>query len=247
MVRLLRGIYFWAMGLLVTSTLFLFACVRHWLTRFEAADTNGRPVHAVASLWGKALIELMPGWRVTIEGRENLPADGTPVVMVANHESMADIWAMYYLGVQFRWLSKKEVFKLPLIGKTMRWAGYVSVDRKNRESGVEAMRQSAARLKQGLAMFFFPEGTRSEDGRIKPFKLGAFKLAYEERVPIIPIAIHGAGDLFPKGSALPGKHAHIRIKILPQVRPPIELEAKSLDGFASQIRDQIIAAHASII
>jgi 1-acyl-sn-glycerol-3-phosphate acyltransferase len=102
MSRLIRGIYFWLMGFSVTTLCFTLAAIQHFFGRFTKNTQNGRPVHAMASLWGKSLIQLMPGWRVTIEGRENLPPDGTPVVMVANHESMADIWAMYYLGVQFR-------------------------------------------------------------------------------------------------------------------------------------------------
>jgi 1-acyl-sn-glycerol-3-phosphate acyltransferase len=246
MSRLIRGIYFWLMGFSVTTLCFTLAAIQHFFGRFTKNTQNGRPVHAMASLWGKSLIQLMPGWRVTIEGRENLPPDGTPVVMVANHESMADIWAMYYLGVQFRWLSKKEVFNLPMIGHAMRWAGYVSVDRKSRESGAEAMRQSANRLRAGLAMFFFPEGTRSADGRIKDFKLGAFKLARDEKSPILPIAIHGAGELFPKGSALPGHHAHIRLRILPLVPPPKPQDGETLETYAARVRQQIIEAHAAI-
>jgi 1-acyl-sn-glycerol-3-phosphate acyltransferase len=247
MVRLIRALYFWTMGLIVTTILFTATWLRHLQSSRAKKPSHGRPEHRIASLWGKALIKLMPGWRVTIEGQEFLPIGDVPFIMVANHESMADIWAMYYLGVQFRWLSKKEVFNIPMIGHAMRWAEYVSVDRKNRESGVEAMRQSAIRLRQGLPMFFFPEGTRSTDGQIKKFKLGAFKLASEEKVPILPIAIHGAGDLFPKGSALPGNKAHIRIKILPMVPPPSELEARHLDVYAANVREQIVSAHQSIL
>jgi 1-acyl-sn-glycerol-3-phosphate acyltransferase len=236
--------YFWVMGLTVTIVLFTCAAIRHALTKIFKGDHAGRPVHAVASLWGRALIQLMPGWKVTIEGAEHIPPDGTPIVIVANHESMADIWAMYYLGIQFRWLSKKEVFKIPLIGHAMRWAEYVSVDRKSRESGAEAMRQSAARLKSGLAMFFFPEGTRSADGVIKEFKVGAFKLARDHQAPVLPIAIHGAGDLFPKGSALPGEHAHIRLRVLPLVEAPSP--AEDLHAYADRVRTMIVDAHASI-
>lgn len=245
MKRLIRGIYFWIMGFMVTLFFFSWSWVKHSIGKLSKNLNAGRPVHALASGWGRGLIQLMPGWKVTIEGRENLPPDGTPVVIVANHESMADIWAMYYLGVQFRWLSKKEVFDLPMIGSAMRWAGYVSVDRKSRESGVDAMRQSAQRLRSGLAMFFFPEGTRSADGKIKDFKLGAFKLARDEQASVLPLAIHGAGDLFPKGSALPGDHAHIRIRILPMLPPPSK-DGEDLHAFASRVREQIIQAHAAI-
>lgn len=244
MNRLIRGIYFWVMGFTVTLVLFTCAAIRQGLSKFTKNPQAGRPVHGLASLWGRSLIKLMPGWKVTVEGAEHIPPDGTPVVIVANHESMADIWAMYYLGIQFRWLSKKEVFKIPMIGHAMRWAEYVSVDRKSRESGAEAMRQSANRLKAGLAMFFFPEGTRSTDGMIKEFKIGAFKLARDHKAPVLPIAIHGAGDLFPKGSALPGDHAHIRLRILPLVPAPNASE--DLNVYAANIRSSIVSAHTAI-
>jgi 1-acyl-sn-glycerol-3-phosphate acyltransferase len=232
------------MGFTVTLVCFGLAAYRRMVCKLTKNPQGGRPIHAAATIWGRALIQLMPGWKVTIEGAEHIPPDGTSVVIVANHESMADIWAMYYLGIQFRWLSKKEVFKLPMIGHAMRWAEYVSVDRKSRESGAEAMRQSSLRLNAGLAMFFFPEGTRSPDGVIKDFKLGAFKLARDHNAPVLPIAIHGAGDLFPKGSALPGHHAHIRIRVLPMV--PAPTTGDDLHGYAAKVRSMIVDAHAAI-
>jgi 1-acyl-sn-glycerol-3-phosphate acyltransferase len=243
--KLLRTVYFWVTSTSVTLLLWVYALCCQSLVWLNVLSRDGKPIHKIAIIWGRSVMGLMPYWRVVIEGREHLPKDGQAVVMVANHESMTDIWAMYYLGVQFRWLSKDEVFKLPFIGQAMKWSGYVPVNRKNRESGAEAMRQSALRLAMGLPMFFFPEGTRSEDGKIKAFKLGAFKLAQGAGVPVLPIAIHGAGDLFAKGSLIPGSAAVVRIKILPPMMPPAS--DRECLAFAEQVRQLIIKSHESML
>jgi 1-acyl-sn-glycerol-3-phosphate acyltransferase len=186
----------------------------------------------------------MPGWRVTVKGVENVPPEGQAAVLVANHESMADIWGMFFLKTQFRWLSKASVFKIPMVGPAMKWAGYVPIERGERASHSNAMTAAADRLKMGLKMFYFPEGTRSSDGQIKPFKMGAFRLAQEAQVPVVPIAIHGAAELMTKGSGLPGR-SHVHIIVLPALPPPAPNEA-SLPDYAERVRQSIIAVHADL-
>lgn len=241
----LRAGYFWVMAFLVTFVHYSHCGLLNLRVVLLNQPRDGRAVHRAASRWGRHVIKLMPGWKVTVTGRENLPPDGTPMVIVANHESMADIWAMYYLGVQFRWLSKDSVFRLIMVGRAMKWANYVPVNRKSRESGAEAMRASADRLRQGLCMFFFPEGTRSPDGKLRDFKLGAFKLARDSQVPVLPIAIHGAGELLRKGSKIPADHAHVRITVLKPLPPPAAGE--EVDGYAARVRDLLISAHAGLL
>jgi 1-acyl-sn-glycerol-3-phosphate acyltransferase len=247
LMRRLKAVYFWPMAFFVTLGLFLVVLWRQALVVLLRRPRDGRPIHGVASLWGRALVTLTPGWRVDIEGREHLPntAPGAPpIVIVANHESMADIWAMYYLGIQFRWLSKIEVFKVPMVGPAMRWAKYVPIKRGDPASHGQAMAASAARLREGLPMFFFPEGTRSTDGRIKDFKLGAFKLARDAQAQILPIAIRGAGGLLPKGSMLPSRRAQVRLRILPPLPAPAATD--DLEAVAAKSRELIMAAHAEL-
>jgi 1-acyl-sn-glycerol-3-phosphate acyltransferase len=122
----------------------------------------------------------------------------------------------------------------------MRWAGYVPIRRGDKDSHGVAMQAAKERLHAGIAMFFFPEGTRSVDGRIKEFKTGAFRLAVENNVPIVPIALKGAGNLLPKGSWKPGR-AHVSIKVLPPIAPSADIHA-----LAIQARERIIAAHAGL-
>lgn len=243
----IRTSYFWIAGLSLTAVYFVLCVVMHVGSKIWPRELgDGKGVHRVASLWGRTAIKMMPGWKVEIAGWEHLPKANEPVVIVANHESMADIWAMYYLGIQFRWLSKDAVFKLPLIGRAMRWCEYISITRGSKASHIEAIRQSEIRIKKGIPMFFFPEGTRSEDGKVKEFKIGAFKLAMDTQVPILPIAIHGAGSLMRKGSGHPSLRAMVRMTILPQVPPPQKKDTK-LEEYAENVRISIIDAHKSIL
>ena len=245
MWNLLRTCYFWTVVVVLTVVLFALVLVCQCFVMGGLLPRDGSPIHWIASLWGRSLMACMPGWQVVVEGREHLPKRGQPVVMVANHESMTDIWAMYYLGVQFRWLSKDSIFRIPIIGTTMKWCGYVPVNRKSRESGTEAMRQSALRLAMGIPMFFFPEGTRSVDGSIKSFKLGAFKLAQTAGVPVLPIVIHGAGNLFAKGSMVPGRGAKIHIKVLELQGVPTK--EGDLGSYAEEVRERLITAHRELV
>ncbi len=245
LARLAKGLYAWTTGITATVLIFLgLAFSRVILPLFGRKDDD-RTAHRFASFWGKTIFTLIPGWKITISGKENLPQDGQGYVIVANHESMSDILAMYYLGIQFRWLSKEAVFKYPLIGQAMRWAKYVPILRGDRASGQIAMQASKEHLHRGIPMFFFPEGTRSIDGVIKTFKPGAFKLAHDEQVMILPVAIHGAMQLLPKHSLVPGK-AHVKIKILPPVAPPSREDSKDITPFAETVRQSIIAAHATL-
>lgn len=241
-MRYAVGAWFWLMGFSVTSGLYSWGLVRHLLVKLGLAPNDGRGVHEVASVWARTIMRLTPGWTVSVEGREHLPPEGQAFVIVANHESMCDILAMYYLGIQFRWLSKDEVFKVPLIGDAMRWAQYVPVKRGDHESQKRSYEESLKRLALGIPMFFFPEGTRSVDGRIKEFKSGAFRLAREMQVPVVPIVIHGAGNMLRKGSGIPGR-SHVVIKILPALPPPKEDDLRT---YMLTTRQQIIDAYASI-
>ncbi len=241
----LRTSYFWVAGVTVTFFCYVSCIIPTALSLVTDKYKYGKGVHSIASLWGRTIIRMMPGWKIEVTGQENLPADDEAVVIVANHESMSDIWAMYYLRIQFRWLSKDSVFKIPMVGQAMKWAGYIPITRGNKGSHIESMRQSTDRLRKGIPMFFFPEGTRSTDGIIKEFKIGAFKLARDSKVAVLPIAIHGAGDLMRKGSSHPSMRATVRLKILPKIPPPAP-DNEDLELYAEQVRQKIITAHNTI-
>jgi len=173
-------------------------------------------LHALANMWGKFIQLMNPWWDFQIIGKENLAKNGDAVVYVANHQSQADILALFILGTRFRWLSKASLFKIPFLGWGMSAVGYVPVDRSSKKSGDECLRKSAAHLKKGTPMVFFPEGTRSKTGVLGSFKSGAFRLAKSMDVAIVPITINGCTELLPKGSLFP-KKAHVTITVHPKI------------------------------
>lgn len=244
-VRILKGLYFWIAAFLLTVFFFLSVMFTHWWLVLRGRGQETNILHALCGEWGKSLFYVTPGWRVEVFGKEHIPMTPEALVIVANHESFADIWAVFFLNLQFRWLSKASIFKIPLVGPVMRRTGYVGIKRGDRESHTQAMAASAARLRAGLSMFFFPEGTRSQDGMIKKFKSGAFKLARDEQVRVLPVAIHGARELLPKGSWLPGR-AVVKLQVLPPMAAPA-LDDVHLEQFAEKVRQEIVKAHHQLV
>jgi len=137
---------------------------------------------------------------------------------MANHQSMYDILTLLgYLPVQFRWLAKTELFRIPVFGYSMARVGYIRIDRSNRQSAIESLRGAAQKMAQGLSVMVFPEGTRSPDGQIKPFKKGGFYLATDTGRPIVPVVIWGTHHVMPKGKL------HIKPgRIVLSINRPIE-------------------------
>ena len=239
MTRYLTALIFWINFVMVTALLFLWLLLVVAYYRLFDRENLSIGAHSVAILWGRSIMFLTPGWHYRVHGLEHLPRRGeAPVVMVANHQSAADIWALYLTGAQFRWLSKDDVFKVPLIGQAMRWAGYVPINRSRRGSHTAALRASSQWIRRGISMVFFPEGTRSEDGRLKEFKIGAFRLAVEEKVDILPLAIQGTRNMVQKKAAIPCP-AQLEIQILPRMSP---LPDESFEEYAARAQ-QVIADH----
>ncbi len=149
----------------------------------------------------------LAGARVTVAGREQLALAG-PYIFAANHQSQFDIFALQgYLGIDFRWMAKKELFAIPIFGAGMRAAGYISVDRSKGRQALQSLNEAAQRIKDGTSVIIFPEGTRSPDGMLMPFKSGAMALAIKAGVPLVPVAISGTHQVLAKGRLLstPGR------------------------------------------
>ena len=156
-------------------------------------------LHSLGRIWSRILF-FTARIRLKVEGQENIPS-GTPVVFASNHQSQFDIPALYLaLPVQFRFVVKQELFKIPLFGQAMKRAGYVPIDRSGGKKAVKSLRDAVRRIRSGTSVVVFPEGTRSPDGRLLPFKSGALLIALRSGVPIIPIGIWGTYKILPKGS-----------------------------------------------
>lgn len=149
--------------------------------------------------WSRLLLRLA-GLRVEVEGLDALSAD-EPQVLVCNHQSLLDIPVLFAsLPVSLRFVAKIELSRIPIFSHAMRRAGHVFVDREDREQAIAAMREAGRRMRrEGLTLGLFPEGTRSRDGRLRPFKKGAFALAAETGTAIVPVALHGSAQVMPKG------------------------------------------------
>jgi 1-acyl-sn-glycerol-3-phosphate acyltransferase len=214
--RFLIAAYTWIV--VPVLTVFFASAVVACLPLAALTDKRRNLLHHIATGWAKSIIFFNPWWKFVIEGKDNLPDRDEPVVYVANHQSQADILVVYLIARQFRWLAKDSLFKIPFLGWAMRAAGYVPVKRGDRRSHTECMRRSAEHLKLGTSMLFFPEGTRSKDSRLQNFKGGAFKLAKDTNVSVVPITIQGATQLLPKGSLIPSA-ALVKITIHPKINP----------------------------
>ena len=138
-----------------------------------------------------------PGWRFRVEG--TWPAGPGPYVVVANHQSLLDIVLLSRMPREMKWVGKEELFRIPWIGWMLRLTGDIAVKRGDPESGGEAIGKAKAYLARGMSVMIFPEGTRSRDARLLPFKSGAFRLAIEAGVPVLPVALSGTAAGLQKG------------------------------------------------
>ncbi len=158
---------------------------------------TGNLPHRVARIWARSILGVS-GIKVTINGLDNLIAD-RPVIYMVNHQSNFDIPVLLgRLPVQFRWLAKAELFRIPILGQGMRGSGYISIDRSNRKSAMQSLYRAADTIRDGTSVLIFPEGTRSPDGNLLPFKKGGFVLTVDAGVPVTPMTIHGTWSIMPK-------------------------------------------------
>ena len=213
---MIRTIFVWSCIVVATLILGVFALITY------PFDRRGTVGHWYAKLWGKVAL-LANRVKVKIKGMEHLDGKG-PYIFMSNHQGSYDIFALLgHLSYQFKWLAKKELFSIPFFGWAMAAVGYISIDRGGTRDTVEAMNEAARKIRDGMSVVIFPEGSRSPDGSIQPFKKGGFTLAIKSKVPIVPVAISGSRDIMPKDklTATSGE-----IQIL--VDHPIETESYAL-------------------
>ena len=175
----------------------LVTLIMGWLAVIVAVVVNPRfSSRYVAMNWARILSWLTP-MPVTVVGAENVDRSRSYVV-VANHSSQFDILALYgYLDLDLKWVIKKELRKFPGIGIGCEKVGHIFVDRQNPEAARRSVNQALERLGDGVGILFFPEGTRSRDGRLLPFKKGAFRIAIDEQMPVLPVTILGTREVCP--------------------------------------------------
>jgi 1-acyl-sn-glycerol-3-phosphate acyltransferase len=220
MLSSLRSIWIWlAVSLLIVAWLPLLAVIRLF-------DTD--PVHYRTGRWfrrlGVAMTKVNPTWNLKISG-EQIRNPRNPYVVVSNHQSFADIPLISHLPWEMKWVAKKELFKLPFVGWMLQLAGDIRLDRQDRRSGARMLMAANKYLSQQCSVIFFPEGTRSPDGRVGRFNDGAFALAVKAQLPVLPIVVDGSRNCLPKKSWKFGPAQTIRLTVL----PPLDTAGMTMD------------------
>lgn len=218
-------ILFWAV--LLTLILFLPIVISALAGKRGDAAFHGTQIYA----W---IILRVCGIRLRVSGKEHIQP-GQRYVILSNHASYFDPPALVLaLGLQYRWVIKKELRKVPLFGLALETSRNLFIDRSKGADALESIKQGVAQLPDGTGILLFPEGTRSWDGRMLPFKKGGFVIARDGRLPILPVTIRGSHDRLPKGTAAfsPGQ-----IEIF--IHPPVNTEDRPLEPLMAEVRRTI--------
>lgn len=227
---MIRTIYILMWVVLTTIFWGLIAIFTSFFTR------TGNPVHKVARMWARSIM-FASRIKVTVNGLANIDPTQSYVYM-SNHQSNFDIPVLLaYLPVQFRWLAKAELFKIPIFGRAMRGAGYIKIDRYNQESAFESINEAARKMKNGVSAMIFPEGTRSRDGNIRSFKKGGFVMAVNAGVPIVPIVLKGTWTIMDKSSLIINT-GEVSLNILAPI---------ATTGYTRETKDDLIKSVRAVI
>ena len=239
----LYQVYVW---LLLTPFALVFTLFCGWLTVVVASIRGPRfASHHIARNWARVMSWVTPVF-VTVEGAENADPEKTYVV-VCNHQSQYDIFLVYgWLDLDLKWVLKAELRKAPGVGIGCEKAGHIFVDRRNPEQARKAVRDALESVGDGVGVLFFAEGTRSRDGRLGPFKKGAFHVAISQDLPILPVTIIGTRDIQKPKSLLifPGRvrmviHPEIKLKGGEESDNVVELMSRTRAAIASALPEEL--------
>ncbi len=230
-LQLARSLVFLAAVPVVTATVSILA-----LLDFRITETTTHKAQIYPRFWAKFLTRLA-GVRIRIEGMEQLDPKAT-YVFAGNHTSQFDIYAFQAACPHdFRWIAKKELFRIPIFGRAMRKVGFISIDRSHGRKALKSLNQAAKRIAGGASVLIFPEGTRARDGRLQPFKAGAILLAIRSGVPVVPIGFNGASRVLPKGALLP-RGGEIVLRVGAPI-PTTSYTARDKQKLAALLHDRV--------
>ena len=179
-------------------------------------DKNGDLAYNITKTWAKFVLRVSR-IKVTVQGSYNIRPDRSYIYM-SNHQSNFDIpVALAYFPFKFRWVAKAELFKIPIFGYAMHRIGHINIDRSNRRAAFKSLKKAAKNIREGVSVLIYPEGTRSKDGNIGPFKNGGFVLSVESGTPIVPVIIHGTWPIMSRDKIIvkPGN-------VIIEIKKPIE-------------------------
>ena len=183
-----------------------------------------------ARIWSGWILTSL-GIPLSVVGADRIQA-GRTYVLMSNHQSVFDIFALFRgVEVPLRMVAKRVLFWIPILGWSMAMCGFIPIDRSNRESAIRSLARAARKIRSGVSVLVFPEGTRSRDATLRPFKKGGFMLALDAGVPVVPVVVLGTDRIMEKGSLRVG-HAAIEVRI----GHPIEVH-----GRGAGARDRLMA------
>jgi len=212
-----------------------------WLTVLVAMIWSPRVASRyIAANWGRLICWMTPVW-VTVEGAENADP-GRTYVVACNHQSQYDIFLVYgWLKLDLKWVLKAELRKAPGVGIGCEKAGHIFVERGNPEQTRKSINDALERVGDGVGVLFFVEGTRSKDGKLRPFKKGAFRVATSQNLPVLPVTIIGTRDIQkPKSMMIfPGK---VRMVIHPVIEVDGGEDAVDIRELMTKTRAAIASA-----
>ena len=196
---------------------------------------NGKAPRAVQVFWSRSVLWflLIP---IKVTGQENVDPKQS-YVFVANHQSFLDVFAVYgWLPNNFKWLMKKEIRKVPFVGTACAVAGHIFVDRSNPRAALQSMDHIKKELVDGISTVIFPEGTRTKTGEMGRFKQGAFKIAMDMGLPVVPLSLGGFFKAMPSGQAFANPRARVSLHI----GKPIEIsQFNDINEAMEYLREQI--------
>jgi len=238
MLAYIVSIYYWTFVL--SSSLLLFPLAALIWVLSMPFDRRRLILHRYTCFWASLYTWLNPYWRVKIENRD-LVKPGEVYIITPNHQSLVDILVLFRLFLHFKYISKIELFRIPIIGWNMRMNQYIQLARGGIKSIISMMKNCMKALHEGNSLIIFPEGTRSEDGEIQEFRDGAFELALKTKKTILPLAIYGSSQALPKkGVILRGKTL-IRVRILQPI-PHEEYKDMDAEALTLAVREKIVQA-----
>ena len=229
--------------MLLSSAVLWLVAVILFLATF-AFDRRRWLLRLFTCLWAYHYVFALPLWSAHFQGKSRIDPGQTYIYCV-NHQSLGDILIMFGLFRHYKWVSKRDVFRVPFIGWNMSMNDYVSVVRGEKASVEIMMKDCRRHLTTGSSIMMFPESTRSTDGQIKQFKLGAFLLARELNLPIAPIVIEGTRDALPKHGFLLERRATLPIHV--RILEPIPADAApSPESHRDLVRERMVEGLATL-
>jgi 1-acyl-sn-glycerol-3-phosphate acyltransferase len=232
----LYSLYFWGILFLIGMVFFLVSVLLFLLTFLW--DRQLRILHYYTCFWSAFTLAFNPKWKITVSGREHA-VKGKPYIIVSNHQSGADVIVLFKLWLRYKWVAKKSLFRVPFIGWNMGLNRYISLERGKKNSMAKMFRDCKAVLDKGTSVMIFPEGTRSRDGHLQHFKSGAFHLAVETGLPLLPVVIEGTSAAIDRNGFLILRNKNIRATILPPVSPE-EFAGMDPKDLAVLVHDRIL-------